>query len=53
MIRLSLVGVRVEVPTNQPIVLLREIAGERQGSYALPRPLEAGPEILPPLVSPA
>lgn len=29
MIRLSLVGVRVEVPTNQPIVLLREEDGER------------------------
>ena len=29
MIRLSLVGVRVEVPTNQPIVLLREVAGDR------------------------
>jgi len=29
MIRLSLVGVRVEVPTNQPIVLLREEEGER------------------------
>lgn len=29
MIRLSLVGVRVEVPTNQPIVLLREAEGQR------------------------
>ena len=29
MIRLSLVGVRVEVPTNQPIVLLREDEGTR------------------------
>lgn len=29
MIRLSLVGVRVEVPTNQPIVLLREEEGGR------------------------
>jgi bifunctional DNase/RNase len=28
-IRLSLIGVRVEVPTNQPIVLLREEAGAR------------------------
>jgi bifunctional DNase/RNase len=28
-IRLSLVGVRVEVPTNQPIVLLREDEGSR------------------------
>jgi bifunctional DNase/RNase len=28
-IRLSLIGVRVEVPTNQPIVLLREEAGDR------------------------
>jgi len=28
-IRLSLVGVRVEVPTNQPIVLLREDEGQR------------------------
>jgi uncharacterized protein len=28
-IRLSLVGVRVEVPTNQPIVLLREEGGAR------------------------
>jgi len=28
-IRLSLVGVRVEVPTNQPIVLLREVEGHR------------------------
>jgi bifunctional DNase/RNase len=28
-IRLSLVGVRVEVPTNQPIVLLREEEGQR------------------------
>jgi bifunctional DNase/RNase len=29
MIRVSLVGVRVEVPTNQPIVLLREEEGTR------------------------
>ena len=29
MIRLSLVGVRVEVSTNQPIVLLREDEGQR------------------------
>lgn len=29
MIRVSLVGVRVEVPTNQPIVLLREEGGAR------------------------
>ena len=29
MIRLSLIGVRVEVPTNQPIVLLREEGGAR------------------------
>lgn len=29
MIRVSLVGVRVEVPTNQPIVLLREEEGAR------------------------
>ena len=29
MIRLSLVGVRVEVPTKQPIVLLREDEGQR------------------------
>ena len=29
MIRLSLIGVRVEVPTNQPIVLLREESGAR------------------------
>jgi hypothetical protein len=28
-IRLSLIGVRVEVPTNQPIVLLREDGGTR------------------------
>jgi bifunctional DNase/RNase len=28
-IRLSLIGVRVEVPTNQPIVLLREEKGTR------------------------
>jgi bifunctional DNase/RNase len=28
-IRLSLIGVRVEVPTNQPIVLLREEGGDR------------------------
>lgn len=29
MIRVSLVGVRVEVPSNQPIVLLREESGQR------------------------
>ena len=29
MIQMSLVGVRVEVPTNQPIVLLREEDGQR------------------------
>ncbi|HYU57028.1 MAG TPA: bifunctional nuclease domain-containing protein, partial [Actinomycetota bacterium] len=29
MIELSLVGVRVELPTNQPIVLLKEKEGER------------------------
>jgi uncharacterized protein len=29
MIELSLVGVRVELPSNQPIVLLKEIDGER------------------------
>lgn len=29
MIPLSLVGVRVEVPSNQPVVLLREEGGER------------------------
>jgi bifunctional DNase/RNase len=29
MIRVSLVGVRLEVPTNQPIVLLREEEGQR------------------------
>ena len=29
MIEMSLVGVRVELPTNQPIVLLREREGER------------------------
>ena len=29
MIQLSLIGVRVEVPTNQPIVLLREEGGAR------------------------
>ena len=29
MIELSLVGVRVELPSNQPIVLLKETAGER------------------------
>ncbi len=29
MIELNLVGVRVELPTNQPIVLLRETQGER------------------------
>lgn len=29
MIRVSLVGVRVEVPSNQPIVLLREDEGQR------------------------
>jgi bifunctional DNase/RNase len=29
MIELSLVGVRVELPSNQPIVLLKEVDGER------------------------
>jgi len=29
MIELSLVGVRVELPTNQPIVLLKETGGDR------------------------
>ena len=29
MIELSLVGVRVELPSNQPIVLLKETSGER------------------------
>ena len=29
MIQMSLVGVRVEIPTNQPIVLLREEDGQR------------------------
>ena len=29
MIPMSLVGVRVEVPSNQPIVLLREVDGQR------------------------
>src|SRR5213593_5105097 len=29
MIELNLVGVRVELPTNQPIVLLKEREGER------------------------
>lgn len=29
MIQMQLVGVRVELPTNQPIVLLRETEGER------------------------
>lgn len=29
MIEMQLVGVRVELPTNQPIVLLREVQGER------------------------
>src|SRR5437667_4372580 len=29
MIEMNLVGVRVELPTNQPIVLLREKEGER------------------------
>ncbi|MGH2733971.1 MAG: bifunctional nuclease family protein [Actinomycetota bacterium] len=29
MIELSLVGVRVELPSNQPIVLLKEVEGER------------------------
>ncbi|HEY3671686.1 MAG TPA: bifunctional nuclease domain-containing protein, partial [Acidimicrobiia bacterium] len=29
MIPMSLVGVRVEVPSNQPIVLLRENDGQR------------------------
>ena len=29
MIELSLVGVRVELPSNQPIVLLKEAEGDR------------------------
>ncbi|HEX3825952.1 MAG TPA: bifunctional nuclease family protein, partial [Sporichthyaceae bacterium] len=29
MVALDVVGVRVEMPANQPIVLLREVAGER------------------------
>ena len=29
MIEMELTGVRVELPTNQPIVLLRERGGER------------------------
>src|ERR671921_2110237 len=29
MIEMSLVGVRVELPSNQPIVLLKEVDGER------------------------
>src|ERR687895_463091 len=29
MLELSLVGVRVELPSNQPIVLLKEVNGER------------------------
>jgi len=29
MIELSLIGVRVELPSNQPIVLLKEVDGER------------------------
>ena len=29
MLELSLVGVRVELPSNQPIVLLKEMSGER------------------------
>ncbi len=29
MVELSLVGVRVELPTNQPIVLLKETSGDR------------------------
>ena len=29
MIEMSLVGVRVELPSNQPIVLLKEVSGER------------------------
>ena len=28
-IPLELVGVRIELPTNQPIVLLREVGGDR------------------------
>ncbi|HVE28197.1 MAG TPA: bifunctional nuclease family protein, partial [Sporichthya sp.] len=27
--QLDVVGVRVEMPANQPIVLLREVSGER------------------------
>jgi bifunctional DNase/RNase len=30
MVEMELVGVRVELPTNTPIVLLREVAGERR-----------------------
>ena len=30
MVEMELVGVRVELPTNTPIVLLRELAGERR-----------------------
>ena len=29
MIEVKIVGVRIELPTNQPLVLLREVAGER------------------------
>ena len=37
MIRLSLIGVRVEVPTNQPIVLLREEEGTFYAEIELDR----------------
>ncbi len=30
MVEMELVGVRVELPTNTPIVLLRELAGDRR-----------------------
>jgi bifunctional DNase/RNase len=39
-IRLSLIGVRVEVPTNQPIVLLREEGGPRFLPIFIGSPLE-------------
>lgn len=29
MIQVKIVGVRIELPTNQPLVLLREVAGDR------------------------
>ncbi|MEX2254977.1 MAG: bifunctional nuclease domain-containing protein, partial [Acidimicrobiia bacterium] len=40
MIEMSLVGVRVEVPTNQPIVLLREGESGSGGRYL---PIFIGP----------